>query len=254
LRAQEGASGGKIVRTPAFVLVSLAALAALAIACGGDDDDEDFSDIVASATAAASRSPSASASATASRSASASPTEDDEGNGEASPSPTASSSPGSAATPSPSPAATETATATATATATQPTAQPTTAQPTATTDTTASYTASVRSIVPELQANITELKNEMFASQTNQTEEAGQKLKARIAAVDGNIAQLRGLSAPSSLSGFAADLESALAELKRGTAALTRAVDNKDQIAGLEAYGALNNGESALSSAMSDLP
>jgi hypothetical protein len=98
------------------------------------------------------------------------------------------------------------------------------------------------------------LKDDMFAAQFNQNEASAQKLRNSIAVVNGNIATLRGLpSAPAELAGFESSLASALDEAARGTAALTRAVDNEDQAAGLEAFTALNNAESMLGSAESQL-
>jgi hypothetical protein len=95
----------------------------------------------------------------------------------------------------------------------------------------------------------------MFAAQTNQTDPQTEvTLRNSIARVNGNIGTLRGLGTPpAELAGFAADLDAALDEVARGTAALTRAIDTQDQLAGLEAFTALNNGEGMLDSALSQL-
>ena len=94
----------------------------------------------------------------------------------------------------------------------------------------------------------------MLAAQTRLDDASAEAtLRADIAAVNGTIASLRGLQAPPAYAAFASALNGALTDLSNGTAALTRAIDNEDQLAGLEAFTQLNSGESKLQSALGQL-
>ena len=234
------------MRTPAIVLsVAVVLVMSVTAACfGGDDDEQSSGSSDASASATVERSPQSSASP----GASASP--------ESSPSPTPSSSPEPSASPTGG-GTTPTAEPTATPTATEAPTEAPTETPTATAEPTvddSAYVSAARSGGATLQSQVTQLKNDMFAAQTR-LDDAGSEatLRAGIAAVNGTIASLRSLQTPPAYTGFAADLEAAMAEIERGTAALTRAIDNEDQLAGLEAFTALNNGEAALQGALGQL-
>lgn len=224
------------MRMPLFLAIPVVAVLGLvAGACFGGDDDEDFSDITGSATAAAERTPSPSPTDGASASPSPSPTDSARGTPQETNTATATAT---------TPAATETATA-----------APLTPTPAATSDPTADYIAAARSGGQALKAAVVKLKDDMFASQTRQDDPAtAELLRSDIAVVDGHIASLRALQPPASMAAFAADLEAAMAEIKRGTEALTRAINNNDQLAGLTAFTALNNGEAALDDALAQLP